>query len=252
MKPNSAEGNRPVFAARGLAGKIANLLGRPENEGWVFTRCFQDARIFGVGAGGRGGCTSPRADTWQSVLLLLAMAAGAGPREAVRDAVLFGSLPFLEIRRYDIRPDGESFVVEPVDAAAAPPSFALGLGEIINWHRLGYQPDAVPLAIRFGVNGGFQFGEIWLGSPPRETDAGTPVVVIRHGAQLEAPPSAPYQIYRFAEISGAILRDIAKLLGSGKSGGGVALSDDDENAETDAEELPMAAAPTEHTPQESV
>jgi hypothetical protein len=232
-----ARGGTLMVAARGLAAEIAKLLGRPENEGWVFVRCFEDAGIFSAGTGGRG---SP----WHGVFLFLAMASGAGPREAVRDAWRFGTLPFLELRRYDVHAQGESFVVEE-PTSEAPETLAACLVSTINWHLLNPMADSVPVeAIRLGINGGMQFAEIFIRAVPTETDQGTPLVVMRYGAQLDAPSGGPYPVYRFAEISGAIFRDIAALFGSASSSGGIPVSDEAED-EIEVDDLPLAANPAE-------
>src|SRR5215472_12616359 len=93
-------------AARGLAGDIAELVGRPTSEGWVLTRYLQDAGIFAKGRGGRGGAGSPRAESWHAVLLMLALASEATPSAAVGLVCELATLPFCRQEALYLTPGG--------------------------------------------------------------------------------------------------------------------------------------------------
>jgi hypothetical protein len=80
-------------AARGLAGDIAEVLGRSGSEGWVFTRYLQDAGVFKKGRGGRGGSGSPRATIEHAEILTLAIALGIPAKQAIAEALALRTLP---------------------------------------------------------------------------------------------------------------------------------------------------------------
>src|SRR4051794_17952222 len=96
-------------SARSIAGNIAKLLGRPESEGWVFTRLFQDRGLFLKGHGGRGGTGAFPAHTPDAVLLLLAMATASGAAAAVKDVGTLYTLQLNEGRHYRLAPMGEDW-----------------------------------------------------------------------------------------------------------------------------------------------
>jgi hypothetical protein len=225
-------------AARGLSGEIARLLGRPENEGWVFvTRCHE-LGIIKPGRGGRKGAGAPMADAQEAMLLFLAMASGFQARQAVIEAATFATLPFKEVRQHRLVAQGEDYAVmqdpDPVS------NFGEELCRCITYARIN---NSLPVsAIRFGQgydNTVFAevFGYSWYEPGKAET-----LFSLRFEAPFTCPASG-FPLYRHAEVNGGILLEIAKLLGpiSASGGGGIPLTDGTDDLEDGPKLIPLAA-----------
>jgi hypothetical protein len=227
-------------SARNIAGNIAKLLGRPESEGWVFTRLFQDRGVFLKGHGGRGGAGTYAADSREAVLLLLAMALSTGPTAAVKDAAALYMLPFLDVRRYRLGPDVEQWEHLPPDPQI-PALFGDCLAYIIDTWRCGArQHGPMCAALRFGVEEGVMRAEVISHRLDRGETQFEEFNGLRYA--LEAAIGVPhFLICRSASFSGAILDEIAKALGPLRGSGGGDLTEPRSIPDEEDESEPLAA-----------
>jgi hypothetical protein len=226
---------------RSLASDIAVLLGRPSNEGWVFTERFQELGLFPKGRGGRGGSGAPDATTAQATLLLLAMACGRLGKAAVECAFQIAAMPPCAAMVYCRDSNG---VVIPQPAnwpfSDAPP-YGVALGSIIDSARAGLwsSPEQCDVAHILVSSGPVLFAELRGHEMPRP-DGMVGWFLVSYadhfGAAALAFPHAG-SVVRIMPVS--LLAEIARLLGplTSDGGGGEDIAQD----EDDAGELEVAA-----------
>jgi hypothetical protein len=239
-----------MAAARGLAREIAKLLGRPENEGWIFTRRFQEAGLFPIGRGGVGGSGAPRASTHEGVLLALAMASNLPAKQAVEFAAQVSALPLVLPMLYRRDASSANIARWPWDNQLADYVLTFGgmLAAIVNGLRSGQWPSADECEaerVVFVSGGAIIFGEIHGREIPHP-DGGAGWFIASYGRQIDAP-AAPHAgaVQRVLPVS--LFGEVAKLLGplsAASGGGGEDLAeDDDELGEEAAPALAASAIP---------
>jgi hypothetical protein len=198
-------------AARGLAGEIAELVGRPASEGWVFTRYLQDAGIFAKGRGGRGGAGSPRAEPWQAVTPLLSLVLGSAPKAAIADTAHLYNLPFTGAMLFV---GGEQVAVERDGHGA---TFGVLLTGLIQCRRLGAAIEALPQRILVGIIGDQIVGQLFANT---KDDAGNDATEIWMFSQPVGVDTSNL-VHSTRSFPGCYLSVIADKLGPlATSGGG--------------------------------
>jgi hypothetical protein len=247
-----------ALAARSLAAQIAILLGRQENEGWVFARAFQDAGIFGKGRGGRAGCTAPRAEGYEGAMLALAMASNLPPSAAVRQTIACAKIPFIGLRFAVVRslqefapeevlPAGHPIYASIKDSASI--SLIEALVATINGYRAGAWSRDFVACNMFSCgldSAGFDVGTIY--GPLRDdlVDGLSLYAQMQFRSAGARNPERRLVFHNPPLIDGAVLVEIARLLGPLVAAGGGGDIAPSERTHTNEPEIapPIAAAPS--------
>jgi hypothetical protein len=236
-----------LASIRTLAAGIAELLGRPSNEGWIFTRRFQEAGLFPIGRGGVGGSGAPRAGTSESVLLALAVASNLPAKQAVEFAAQVAALPLVLPMIYKRDASSANITRWPWDNQLADYALTFGgmLAAIVNGLRSGQWLSADECEaerVVFVSGDAIIFGEIHGREIPHP-DGGAGWFIASYGRQIDAP-AAPHAgaVQRVLPVS--LFGEVAKLLGplsAATGGGGEDLAEDDDELAEDT--APLAASP---------
>jgi hypothetical protein len=244
-----------LASIRTLAAGIAELLGRPSNEGWIFTHRFQEAGLFPTGRGGVGGSGAPRAGTNEAALLALAMASNLPAKQAVEFAAQVAALPLVAPVVYQRDPSSMNISRRLFDGDLSAHALAFGgmVVAIINGLRSGQWSSADECEaerVVFVSGGAIIYAEVHGRETPHP-DGSAEWFIASYAKHFDAP-AAPHAGAVQRVLPASLFGEIAKLLGPLSSEAGAEdLAEDDDELEEEAAPA-LAASPMPDYPSRGV
>jgi hypothetical protein len=244
-----------LASIRTLSAHIAGLLGRPENEGWIFTRRFHEAGLFPRGRGGFEGRGAPRAGTNEAVLLALAMASNLPAKQSIEFAAQVAALPLVAPVVYQRDPSSMNISRRLFDGELSAHALTFGgmVVAIINGLRSGQWSSADECEaerVVFVSGGAIIYAEVHGRETPHP-DGSAEWFIASYAKHFDAP-AAPHAGAVQRVLPASLFGEIAKLLGPLSSEAGAEdLAEDDDELEEEAAPA-LAASPMPDYPSRGV